>query len=124
MKKIILDYNNKGHYSPAIISNGMLYVSGQLPIDFKSGKIIGSDIDNQFNQVLKNIDYILTKAGITKNQIVQTRIYISDINNWDIINEIYSKYLLNHKPARIVVPCSTLHQNSLVEMEVIAEMEN
>lgn len=123
MKHIYLESNKKGHYSPAVISNNMVYISGQLPIDYKSGKVVVGDITIQTQQVLNNIKLILEKVELTKFNIVQCRIYIPDIKYWDIVNDVYSSFFESHKPARVVVPSRDLHHGALIEIEAIAEIE-
>lgn len=124
MKSVIVkNRNKKGHYSHAMISNNMLYISGQLPFDYINNIMIEPNIQKQCEQVLFNIEQILNEVGLSKNDIVQTRVYISDIKYWDIIDSIYEKYFLIHKPARIIVPTLKLHHNALIEIEAIAEME-
>lgn len=122
MKLINLESNKKGHYSPAVISNNMVYISGQLPINYDNGKMIVSDIKMQANRVIENIKLILSKVELTLDNVVQTRIYISDIKYWDIVNDIYANHFENHKPARVVVPTRDLHHGALIEMEAIAEL--
>ncbi len=124
MKSIMVENRNKkGHYSHAMISNNMLYISGQLPFDYINNKMVEPNIQKQCEQVLFNIEQVLNEVGLTKNNIVQTRVYISDIKYWDAIDSIYEKYFVNHKPARIIVPTLKLHHEALIEIEAIAEME-
>ncbi|MDD0822898.1 RidA family protein [Mannheimia sp. AT1] len=121
--KMILPNQSKGHYTPAVQSNGMLYVSGQLPID-KSGNITG-DIVQQTKQALHNLEQILKETGISKNDVVQCRLYIPDIAYWDSVNQEYANFFGEHKPARTIVPCRSLrslHYNALIEIDAIAEM--
>lgn len=125
MKFIAPEKSKKGaaHYNPAVISNGMLYISGQLPIDPDTGKIVEGGIESQTKKTLQNLDRILHAAGITKEHVVQCRIYVDDIANWDSVNEVYALYFGDHRPARAIVPCGKLHYGALVEIEAIAEME-
>ncbi len=124
MKSVMVkNRNKKGHYSHAMISNNMLYISGQLPFDYLKNRMVEPNIQKQCEQVLFNIEQVLNEVGLTKNNIVQTRVYISDIAYWDEIDLIYEKYFVNHKPARIVVPTLKLHHEALIEIEAIAEME-
>lgn len=115
--------NQEGHYSPGVISNGMLYVSGQLPIDFETGEIEAGGIKSETKKALENVDYVLKLAEITRNEVVKCNIYISDVNYWLKVNEVYKEFFKEHKPARIVVPSNTLHRGCLVEIEVIAEVK-
>ena len=109
-----------GHYSQAIVHNNIVYVSGQLPIDPKTGeKRIGS-IEEQTEQALKNLSEILKAAGCNINQVIKTTVYISDIGLWDRVNAVYSRFFGEHRPARTVVPTRNLHFGFQIEIEAIA----
>jgi len=109
-----------GHYSQAIVHNNIVYVSGQLPIEPKTGeKRIGS-IEEQTEQALKNLSEILKAAGCNINQVVKTTVYISDIELWDRVNAVYSRFFGGHRPARAVVPTRNLHFGFQIEIEAIA----
>jgi reactive intermediate/imine deaminase len=124
MKKITPKYNseNKGHYTPGIISNGMLYISGQLSIDPDTRKIPEGGMAAHARLALANVDRVLTAAGLTRNDIVQCRVYVSDIDLWDTLNQVYADFFGEHKPARVVLPVGKLHFGCLVEIEAIAEV--
>lgn len=117
--EIILPNQSKGHYSPAIKSNGMLYVSGQLPFNTE-GKIV-SDIAAQTKQALANLAQVLAAAELSRNDVVQCRVYIPDVAYWDTVNQVYADFFGSHKPARTVVPCGNLHYNALIEIDAVAE---
>lgn len=125
MKKVQPKYKaeNKGHYSPGVISNGMLYVSGQLSIDPDSRELPEGGVKEHARQALDNLDRVLKEAGIGRNNVVQCRVYVTDVQNWDAVNEVYGEYFGEHKPARVVVPVPELHGGSLVEIEAMAEIE-
>jgi len=111
-----------GHYSQAIVHNNIVYVSGQLPIDPKTGeKHIGS-IEEQTEQVLKNLSEILKAAGSNLNQVIKTTVYISDIELWNRVNTVYSRFFGEHRPARAVVPTRNLHFGFQIEIEAIAAL--
>ncbi len=112
-----------GHYSPGVIAGGMLYVSGQLPIDPKTGKIAEGGIREQTKQALANVGRVLAAAGLDPENVVMCHVYISDMGNWDAVNEVYADFFGAHKPARAVVPTRDLHHGALVEIEAIAEMK-
>lgn len=124
MKKIILDSSSKGggHYSPGIVSNGMLYISGQLSIDPETRKVPEGGIVEHTALALRNVERVLVAAGLSRNDVVQCRIYITDIAHWDLVNEVYKAFFGDHKPARAVIPVSQLHFGCLVEIEAVAEM--
>ena len=108
-----------GHYSQCIEHNGMLFLSGQLPVDPESRKI-PEGIREQTLQALTNAESILKAAGSGRDQVISVRIYVSDISLWDDVNEVYSSFFRSHKPVRCVVPAGELHFGSLLEVEVIA----
>ncbi|MEM7371785.1 MAG: RidA family protein [Bacteroidota bacterium] len=108
-----------GHYSQCIEHNGVLYLSGQLPIDQLS-KTIPETIEDQTDLVLKNIELILNEAGSSKNNILQVRIYIPNIELWDNVNDRYSIFFQEHKLVRCIIPTRELHFGSLIEVEVTA----
>ena len=112
-----------GHYSSCIEQNGMLYLSGQLPIHPVT-KVIPDTIEAQTVQVLENIELILKGAGSCKNNVLQARIYISNITLWDKVNEIYSRFFEHHKPVRCVIPTRELHYGCLIEIEATAIAKN
>lgn len=112
---------NTGHYSPGIISNGFVFISGQLSINPENGKIPQGGVKEEAKQALKNLDNVLIAAGVTRKNVIQCRIYIPDVTYWSDLNEVYSDFFGNHKPARIVVPSNKLHSGCLVEIEAIAQ---
>ena len=125
MEKITPRYDgeNKGHYAPGIISNGMLYISGQLSIDPDTRKVPEGGIEAHARIALANVERILQATGLSRNDIVQCRVYVSDIDQWDIVNQVYAEFFGEHRPARIVVPVGKLHFGCLVEIEAIAEVD-
>ena len=109
----------KGHYSTCIGHNGILYISGQIPIN-QTDKSIPDGIDLQTKLVLQKLKNILEAAESNINKVLQVRIYLTDIQNWEKVNEIYVDFFGNHKPARCVVPTGPLHYGVLIEIEAIA----
>lgn len=109
----------KGHYSPIIEHNGLLYVSGQLPVN-PEDETIPEGIEAQTLQALKNVEQLLIAAGSNKNQVLQMRIYIPDTQYWGTVNTIYAQFFESHKPARCVVPSRELHYGCLIEIEATA----
>ncbi len=110
---------SNGHYSQCIHHNGILYLSGQLPIDPYT-KSIPKTIEEQTLQTLSNIELILNEAGSSKYEVLQIRIYISDILLWDKVNAVYSSFFEKHKPVRSVIPTRDLHFGCLIEIETTA----
>ena len=125
MKIVNTRYSKKseGHYSPGVIHNGTLYISGQLSIDPATNKNPSGDIVEETWQALNNLELVLKSAGITKNEVIQCRVYTPDVKYWDEINKVYSKFFGEHKPSRVVVPSNCLHSGCLVEIEAIAVCE-
>ncbi|MBU2649843.1 MAG: RidA family protein [Bacteroidetes bacterium] len=109
----------KGHYSQVIEHNGLLYVSGQLPVDPLTGKV-PEGINKQTSLVLEKIDDLLNESGSSREQVIQMRIYISDITFWDDVNRIYAGFFADHRPARCIVPVKELHYGCLIEVEATA----
>lgn len=112
-----------GHYSPGVAAGGMLYVSGQLPIDPETGKIAEGGIREQTLQALANVGRVLAAAGLGRENVVMCHVYIPDMADWDAVNEVYAEFFGSHKPARAVVPTRALHHGALVEIEAVAEMK-
>jgi 2-iminobutanoate/2-iminopropanoate deaminase len=109
-----------GHYSQAIVHNGLIFVAGQIPKNPLTDKIISGPIEDQARQVFTNLNEILKAAGSDLDHVLKTTIYIPDINLWDKVNNIYKEFFINHKPARTVVPTTTLHHGFLIEVDAIA----
>lgn len=109
-----------GHYTPGIKYNGTLYISGQLSIDPETGKPAEGGVKTEAEQALKNLDLVLMEAGITKNEVIQCRVYIPDVAYWGDLNEAYAEYFGDHKPARVVVPSNNLYGGCRVEIEAVA----
>ena len=110
---------SNGHYSQCIEHNGILYLSGQLPFEPET-RTMPEGIEKQTAQVLTNVESILIEAGSCKSKVIQVRIYISNINDWETVNKIYSTFFGNHKPVRCVIPTRELHYGALIEVEVTA----
>jgi 2-iminobutanoate/2-iminopropanoate deaminase len=109
-----------GHYSQAIEHGGLVYVSGQLPIDPKrDDKHVGS-IEEQTEQVLCNLDAILKKANSDRDHVLKVTVYVSDIALWGRVNSVYARFFGDHRPARAVVPTRELHFGFQIEIEAIA----
>jgi len=108
-----------GHYSQAVVHNNIVYVSGQLPVDPETGEKRLGSIEEQTEQALRNLSAILQAAGSGLNQVIKTTIYISDIELWGRVNEVYSKFFGEHRPARVVVPTKDLHFGFQIEIEAV-----
>jgi 2-iminobutanoate/2-iminopropanoate deaminase len=108
-----------GPYSQAIISNGFLFVSGQIPIIPESGAI-AEGIDAQAQQVLKNLSAILASVGVTTENVVKTTIFLKNMDDFATVNTIYGSYFPNNPPARSTVQVAKLPKDVLIEIEAIA----
>lgn len=111
-----------GPYSQAVVHNGVLYTSGQVPLDPVTGKIVGGDIQSQANQVLKNLEQILKEAGTDFSKVIKTTCFLADMKDFAAFNEVYASYI-TEKPARSCVAVKELPKQVLVEVEVIAAIE-
>lgn len=108
-----------GHYSQAIVHNGLVHVAGQLPIDPGSASREVGSIEDQTRQVLANLRAILEAGGSGLDRVVQMTVYISDIELWGRFNATYAEVMGEHKPARAVVPVNALHYGYQVEVQAI-----
>lgn len=110
-----------GPYSQAMILNGVLFTSGQIPVDPATGELAGETIEAQAEQVMKNLGAVLAEAGTSFEKAVKTTCFLADMGDFAAFNEVYAKYFVN-KPARSCVAVKTLPKNVLCEVEVIAEI--
>lgn len=125
MKKVISTANAPaaiGPYSQAIVTGGMLFVSGQIPLDPATGAMVEGGIEAQTTRVLDNLKAIVEAAGITLANAVKTTVYITNINDFGKVNEIYAGYFTENPPARVCVEVSNLPKGALVEIDLIAEV--
>ena len=110
-----------GPYSQAVSVNGLLFTSGQIPVNPATGEINGNTIETQAEQVMKNLGEVLKEAGSSFEKAVKTTCFLADMGDFAKFNEVYAKYFVN-KPARSCVAVKTLPKNVLCEVEVIAEV--
>lgn len=124
MKKIITSKNAPspiGPYNQAVIANGFMYISGQVGMNPKTGKIINDSISEETEQVMKNLSSILNEASISFENVVKTTIFLSDMNDFSLVNEVYGKYFdEDTAPARETVQVSKLPLGVNVEISMIA----
>ena len=111
-----------GHYSQAVVYNGVVYVAGQLPIDPRTGEKRVGSIEEQTEQALANLFEILKAAGSDVDRVLKTTVYISDIELWGRVNKVYARMFGDHRPARAVVPTRDLHFGFQVEIEAVAAL--
>ena len=109
-----------GHYSQAIVHNGIVYVAGQLPTDPSDRNRPVGSIEEQTERTLRNVEAILVAAGSRLDRVLQMTIYISDIELWSGVNTAYARVMGSHKPARAIVPVKDLHYGYQIEIQAIA----
>lgn len=112
-----------GAYSQAILSNDIIFTSGQLPMDPETGEMVENDIKKQTKQSLDNLKFILNEANSDFNNILKTTIFLSDLNDFSEVNKIYAEYFDGSPPARSCIEVSKLPKDSLIEIEAIAKKE-
>ena len=124
MDKKVISTNNApaaiGPYSQAIEANGMLFLSGMLPIDPTTGYLVPGGIKEQTAQIFMNIKAVLSAAGVNVTNIVKTTVYLDDMSLFGGMNEVYVAQFSDIFPARSAIAVKTLPKNALVEIEVIA----
>lgn len=109
-----------GPYSQAIEANGMIFASGQIPIDPATGQFVEGGIQEQTRQALTNARKILQAAGTDMENVIKTTVYLSDIHNFAAMNEVYAQFFTEPFPARSAVAVKDLPKGALVEIEVLA----
>lgn len=128
MRKVIHTTNAPkaiGPYSQAIIHNGLIFVSGQVPVNPATGEVVTSSFAVEVHQVMSNVNAILEEAGTNINNAVKVSIFLSDMNNFTELNELYASYFSTDQyPARECVQVARLPRNVNVEISVIAQVEN
>lgn len=110
---------SNGHYSTVIEHNGILYISGQLPLDPVTRKKPDT-FQKEVEIVFKKLELILNESGSAKNKVLQMRIFLTNIELWPEINDLYADFFGDHKPTRIVVPSPPLHYGCSLEIEATA----
>jgi len=111
-----------GPYSQAIVHNGIVYCSGQIPLDPLTGEMKAVTIEDQTHQVMKNLQAVLETAGSGLSGIIRTTIYLQNLENFTKVNEVYASYLSKPYPARATVEVSKLPRGSQVEIDAIARL--
>ena len=126
MKEIISTENAPsaiGPYSQAVRTGNMVFVSGQIPIDPATGNFVSDEVAAQTEQVLKNLSAVLEAAGSSLNNVVKTTVFLADMNDFAVMNEVYAKYFSENKPARATVQAARLPRDARVEIEAIGLTE-
>ena len=112
-----------GPYSQAIKAGNMIFCSGQIPIDPATGEFVSDDVAEQTEQVLKNLKAVLEAAGATLADVVKTGVFLADMNDFAVMNEVYAKYFDANKPARATVQAARLSRDTRVEIDCIAVID-
>lgn len=112
-----------GPYSQAIRAGGMVFVSGQIPIDPATGALIDGDIGAQTTRVLENIRAILSAAGTSMAQVVRTTVYLADMSDFSAMNDVYARYFPAPAPARATIQAARLPRDARIEIDAIALVE-
>lgn len=111
-----------GHYSQAIVHDGLVYVAGQLAIDPAGGPAVVGTIEEQTERTLRNVEAVLRAAGSDLAHVLQMTVYVSDIALWARVNATYARIMGEHRPARAVVPVKDLHHGYQIEIQAIAAL--
>ena len=114
----------RGHYSQAVVHNGVVYVAGQLPLVPGEPERQLATFEEQARRVIDNVIAILVEAGSGADLVLKATVYITDVAHWPAFNAIYAEKMGAHKPARTVVPVAALHYGYLVEMDAIAAVRD
>lgn len=125
MKKIVITKEAPqpvGPYSQAVISNGLVFVSGQLPIDALTGNIVSESVTGQTTQVMKNLQAVLEASGSSLDQVLKATVYVKDLSQFGAMNEVFVRFFTQNPPARATIEAARLPRDVLVEIDVIAEV--
>ena len=109
-----------GPYSQAVIANGFVFTSGQIPIDPATGQFVSGGIAEQTQQVLQNLTAVLEAAGTGLQQVVKTTVYLADMQDFTAMNEVYATFFGAEPPARSTVQAARLPRDARVEIDVVA----
>lgn len=109
-----------GPYSQAVKAGGMVFCSGQIPIDPATGDFVSDDVTEQTEQVLKNLGEVLAAAGVGFGDVVKTTIFLASMEDFALVNQVYGRYFTDNKPARATVQAARLPRDAKVEIECIA----
>ena len=113
-----------GPYSQAVKTGGMVFCSGQIPIDAVTGEFVAGGVSEQTHQVLKNLSAVLEAAGSSLNYVVKTTVFLADMNDFTAVNTVYAEYFSENKPARATVQAARLPRDARVEIDCIAVVES
>ena len=109
-----------GPYSPAVRSGDLLFVSGQIPVDPSTGRLVTGDIGTQTSRVLDNLQLLLDAAGLTLAAVVRTTVYLADMNDFEAMNAAYGRFFTEPYPARSTIQAARLPKDARIEIDAIA----
>ncbi len=113
-----------GPYSQAVIAGGMVFASGQIPLDPQTGEFVSGGIQEQTEQVLRNLSALLEAAGTSLDHVVKATVFLADMNDFAVMNEVYGRFFKESPPARSTVEAARLPRDARVEIDVIALIRN
>ncbi len=113
-----------GPYSQAVVAAGVVYTAGQIPLDPRTGLVVGQTTGEQTEQVLRNLAAILQAAGSGLDLVLKTTVYLVDLGDFAAMNEVYAKHFASHKPARATVQVTALPKSVRVEIDAIARVRS
>lgn len=110
-----------GPYSHAIDAGGLVFLSGQTPVDPATGQLVPGGIQDQAHQCMRNLLAVLSAAGLTSDDVIKCTVYLTDMDHFAAMNEVYGEYFTEPRPARTTVEVSRLPRNAAIEIEMIAQ---
>ncbi len=113
-----------GPYSQAVVANGFVFASGQIPLDPRTGEFVAGGVREQTEQVMRNLAEVLKAAGSSFAQVVKTTVYLADMGDFAAMNEVYGRYFETAPPARATVQAARLPRDARVEIDVIATLND
>lgn len=113
-----------GHYSQGVVHGGLVYVSGQLPLDPGTGQPVEGGVGAQAAQTLRNVEAVLTAAGSGLDKLLSVTVYVTDRTLWAEVNDVYARMLGDHRPARAVIPVPELKPGCLIEIQAVAARDS
>ena|SRR5687768_9630451 len=111
-----------GPYSQAVVHGGLAYLSGQIPLDPATGQIVAGGIAEQTRQVFQNLEAVLAACGSSLDRVLKTTVYLSDMEDFPTMNEVYARYFVEHPPARATIQAARLPRDARIEIDAIAEV--
>jgi len=109
-----------GPYSQAVKSNGLLYTSGQIPLDPATGNLVEGDFESQVRRVFTNLAAVLKEGGSSFDRVLKATVYLTDLGDFQTLNTVYAEYFGNHKPARTTIGVAQLPRGAHVEIDLLA----